>query len=87
MERAEDRKRFREMSPQSLTEKTEEYEHELMNLRFRHSSGQLEKTSQFGAIRKRIARAKTIRAEKLRASRNAEIEQAVEAAENIEKGN
>lgn len=55
---------LRELDAADLQKKVRELEQELMHLRFRKASGQLEQTARIGAIRKSIARAKTIHAEK-----------------------
>ena len=50
---------YRSMSADALKEKVLSLQEELMNLRFRHASGQLEQTAQLRNLRKDIARIKT----------------------------
>ena len=50
---------YRSMSADALQEKISSLQEELMNLRFRHASGQLEQTAQLRNLRKDIARMKT----------------------------
>ena len=50
---------YRAMSADALQEKISSLQEELMNLRFRHASGQLEQTAQLRNLRKDIARMKT----------------------------
>lgn len=47
-----------------LEEKVTSTEEELMNLRFRHASGQLEQTSQLKTLRRRVARMRGLISEK-----------------------
>ena len=48
------------LSAEALQEKISDLQEELMNLRFKHASGQLEKSSELASLRKKIAQAKTI---------------------------
>ena len=50
----------RELSDQELQQELENSLREMMNLRFRHATKQLNDTSQIGAARKKIARLKTV---------------------------
>lgn len=57
-------KDIRSMSIDELKAKDKELTQELFNLKFQLHTGRLEKTSQLGAVRKNIARVKTILREK-----------------------
>ncbi|WP_423190517.1 50S ribosomal protein L29 [Alkalibacterium sp. f15] len=48
------------LSTTELIEKEAEYKEELFNLRFQLATGQLENTARINAVRKNIARVKTI---------------------------
>ena len=48
------------LSAEALQEKVSDLQEELMNLRFKHASGQLEKSSELASLRKKIAQAKTV---------------------------
>lgn len=48
------------LSVEVLQEKISDMQEELMNLRFKHASGQLEKSSELASLRKKIAQAKTV---------------------------
>ena len=50
---------YKSMSADALKAKVSSLQEELMNLRFRHASGQLEQTAQLRNLRKDIARIKT----------------------------
>lgn len=52
--------KIRELTPQELNEKVVELKNELFNLRFQLATGQLENPMQIKAIKKDIARVKTI---------------------------
>lgn len=52
--------KVREMTPQELNEKVVELKNELFNLRFQLATGQLENPMQIKAVKKDIARVKTI---------------------------
>lgn len=58
MKRADVVKELRDMSEDALKDRIVDLETELMNLRFRHASGQLEQTTQLRTVSKNIARAK-----------------------------
>ena len=60
----EELKEFRGLELDELKKLISTSEHELMNLRFRHASGQLERTSNLTQGRRKVARLKTILAEK-----------------------
>ena len=64
MKRRDEIKELRSLSEEELNEKVSGLEEELMKLRFRHASGQLEQTAQLKSLRKRVARMKTLLAEK-----------------------
>ena len=51
---------IRELSESDRTEKLQEFRQELFNLRFQHSTAQLDNTQRLGQVRKSIARIKTI---------------------------
>ena len=55
---------IRELSDSDRSEKLQESYQELFNLRFQHSTAQLENTQRLGQVRKTIARIKTIIKEK-----------------------
>lgn len=55
---------IREMGAEGLTRKEGEMAEELFRLRIRKSTGQLEKHSELGRIKRDIARIKTVRREK-----------------------
>jgi large subunit ribosomal protein L29 len=57
-------KELRDLSPEELQTKEKEFREEEFKLRFRHATGQLEKTDRLRKLRKDIARAKTIIREK-----------------------
>ncbi len=52
--------KIKEMTPQELNEKVVELKNELFNLRFQLATGQLENPMQIKAVKKDIARVKTI---------------------------
>lgn len=60
MKRKEELKELTELTPEDLSKKIAEKEHELMNLRFRHASGQLSQSAQLKKLRRGIARGRTI---------------------------
>ncbi len=60
MKRKEELKSFRELGVDALKEKVSSLEEELMRLRFRHSSGQLDNSAQLGNLRRSLARVKTL---------------------------
>ncbi len=51
---------IRKLSDEEITKKISENKEELFNLRFSQATGNLEKPSRIGQIRKEIARMKTI---------------------------
>ena len=51
---------IRDTETQELLNKVEEYKKELFGLRFQQATGQLENTARIKAVRKNIARIKTI---------------------------
>ena len=53
-------KELRDLSPEELGTKEKEFREEEFKLRFRHATGQLEKTDRLKKLRKDIARVKTI---------------------------
>ena len=58
----------RDMSSDELKDKLLQLKKEQFNLRFQKASGQLEKTSRVGEVRRDIARIKTILGEKAQAN-------------------
>jgi large subunit ribosomal protein L29 len=55
---------LRDLSVEELANKGKEFLEEEFNLRFKHATGQLEKTDRLRKLRKDIARVKTIMREK-----------------------
>lgn len=55
---------LRELDVEELRAKEKEFREEEFKLRFRHATGQLEKTNRLKALRKNIARVKTLIREK-----------------------
>ena len=55
---------LRELSVDQLEAKEKEFREEEFKLRFRHATGQLEKTNRLKALRRNIARVKTLIREK-----------------------
>jgi large subunit ribosomal protein L29 len=55
---------MKELSVDELTAKEREFREEEFKLRFRHATGQLEKTARLKQLRRDIARVKTIMREK-----------------------
>jgi large subunit ribosomal protein L29 len=55
---------LRSLSVDELRAKEKEFKEEEFKLRFRHATGQLDKTSRLGLLRRDIARVKTIIREK-----------------------
>lgn len=51
---------FHKLSGEELEAKLSELKQELFNLRFQHATGQLKNTSRLSAVKKDIARVKTI---------------------------
>lgn len=60
MKRSEQKKDLRGKKPEQLKEFVTEKQDELLKLRFKKASSQLEQTGQLKQIRRSIARAKTI---------------------------
>ena len=60
---------IRNLSVQELNEKLSDLKSELFNLRFQHAINQLDNPMRFGAVKKDIARVKTIIREKELAER------------------
>ena len=58
---------FKEMTPEQLTEKVAELKTELFNLRFQLATGQLSNPKQITAVKRDIARAKTVLRQKAQA--------------------
>lgn len=67
MKATQSNKDARGLDDAALEEKIANAKNELMNLRFRKASGQLENTAQLQSIRKNIARMMTIQSEKRQA--------------------
>jgi large subunit ribosomal protein L29 len=55
---------LRDLSEEELSNKEKEFREEEFRLRFKHATGQLEKTARLRQLRKEIARVKTILREK-----------------------
>jgi|UniRef100_A0A7C4AR06 large subunit ribosomal protein L29 len=55
---------LRDLAPEELAAKEKEFREEEFTLRFKHATGQLEKTARLRILRKEIARVKTILREK-----------------------
>ncbi|MGB9616642.1 MAG: 50S ribosomal protein L29 [Desulfomonilaceae bacterium] len=55
---------LRDLGPEELAAKEKEFREEEFKLRFKHATGQLEKTARLRILRKEIARVKTILREK-----------------------
>jgi large subunit ribosomal protein L29 len=55
---------LRDLSPEELQTKEKEFRQEEFKLRFKHATGQLDKTDRLTKLRKDIARVKTILREK-----------------------
>jgi large subunit ribosomal protein L29 len=68
MKKRDEIKELRELGEGELEERALSIQEELMKLRFRHASGQLEQTAQLSILRRRIARLKTMLQEKRRSS-------------------
>lgn len=60
----EELKQLRELTPADLRQRLEEARQELFNLRFRHTTRQLENTAELKKVRRRIARILTVLREK-----------------------
>ncbi len=57
-------KELRELTAEELLKRKKDLKEEVFNLRFRHSTGQLENTSRMGMIKKDIARIELVLHEK-----------------------
>jgi large subunit ribosomal protein L29 len=57
-------KELRDLSAEELAAKAKEFREEEFKLRFRHATGQLDKTARLKMLRREIARVKTIMKEK-----------------------
>jgi large subunit ribosomal protein L29 len=55
---------FRKLSDEELLSKNRDIEQEIFNLRFQLHTGRLENTAKINALRRQIARVKTILSEK-----------------------
>jgi large subunit ribosomal protein L29 len=64
-------KEIRELSPVEITAKTRELREQLLNLRLRKQTGQVEKTHELRTLRKDIARLETIANQKKKAPKAA----------------
>jgi large subunit ribosomal protein L29 len=53
-------KELRELTTEELTKKKKDFKEELFNLRFQHSTGQLENNARLAIIKKDIARIETV---------------------------
>ncbi len=60
-------KEFVEMTPEQLNDKVSELKTELFNLRFQLATGQLSNPKQITAVKRDIARAKTVLRQKAQA--------------------
>ncbi len=57
-------KEFRDLTPEELAKRHKELKEEVFNLRFRHSTGQLENTARMKIARKDLARIMAVLHEK-----------------------
>lgn len=57
-------KELRELTPEEITKRQKDLREEVFNLRFRHSTGQLENTSRMKIVRKDLARITMVLREK-----------------------
>jgi large subunit ribosomal protein L29 len=57
-------KELRELTPEEIAKKQKDLKEEVFNLRFQHSTGQLENTSRMKIIRKDLARVTMVLREK-----------------------
>ncbi|MGA3175381.1 MAG: 50S ribosomal protein L29, partial [Syntrophorhabdales bacterium] len=53
-------KELRELTPEELAKRKKDMKEEVFNLRFRHSTGQLENTSRMKLIKKDLARIEAV---------------------------
>lgn len=64
MKEKDELRELRNLEADELEKRSRDTRHELMNLRFRKASGQLEQTTQLNMLRRRIARIETLLREK-----------------------
>ncbi len=57
-------KELRELTPEEIKKKEKDLKEELFNLRFQHSTGQLENTARMKTIKKDVAKTETVLREK-----------------------
>ncbi|MBP1750483.1 MAG: ribosomal protein [Deltaproteobacteria bacterium] len=57
-------KDFKELTKEELMKKRKDLKEELFNLRFQHSTGQLENTGRMNTLKKDVARIETVLSEK-----------------------
>jgi large subunit ribosomal protein L29 len=57
-------KELRELTPEEIKKKEKDLKEELFNLRFQHSTGQLENTARMKMIKKDVAKTETVLREK-----------------------
>lgn len=57
-------KDFKELTKEELIKKRKDVKEELFNLRFQHSTGQLENTARINTLKKDVARIETVLCEK-----------------------
>jgi large subunit ribosomal protein L29 len=57
-------KELRDLTPEELTKRQKDLKEEVFNLRFRHSTGQLDNTSRMKIIKKDLARVMAVLHEK-----------------------
>ncbi len=62
-------KAFRDLTSEEILKKKKDLKEELFNLRFQHSTGQLENTSRMGTVKRTLARVETVLREKASKSR------------------
>lgn len=55
---------FKDLTAEELLKKKKDFKEEAFNLRFQHSTGQLENTARIKLIRRNIARVETVLSEK-----------------------
>lgn len=59
-------KELKELTPEELLKRKKDLKEEIFNLRFQHSTGQLENTSRMKLVKKDIARIELVLHEKVR---------------------
>jgi len=57
-------KEFKDLTAEELQKRKKDFKEELFNLRFQHSTGQLENTGRMRLIKKDIARVETVQRDK-----------------------